>query len=765
MDTFELLPSLAQGELAETSAPELVAAVFRSRASGTLWMETADSEIRCFFRAGDMCGTGRFKGFQTLAHVLLVNDWVAALDIESSAEEASGKGQRHGEVLVERGLLTPDQLRTALGAQHTANLTTLLCLPSGKYDWRGWEPPPAWAREVVVDPVSCVIDALELPQHAPRRRKVIDWLGRSAARLSHDWPELQGRVILSALDRRAAALLALPRKLEEFVQASRLPQTRAEALLCGLLLAGGAEPQPQASAPPPALRKEPPALVLKAPAPVRADPPRRAREPVPQPLETEHLESLQPEAELLEPLHPEPGHFQSEHLEPEHLEPILDPLPEREREAGPFDDALGEPALFPAPVRDVAPVDPFAEPQLLPPQSRDSIELEEELLPEAPAGPSRRSGPAPRREVVDENDALARLDSLLLDEEGVPLETGDHQPQEEPLEIDHRPRRGAAAGGSTASSGREEPTFDHALEPEGSGSDESQSRDLRKKMTARGLRNLGARAAEHEEQGSPMQEAPVPPAQLDESLLTAEELRFVDEVRSRARQATKQNAFARLGVSPGATNEQIKSAYLGLAKRFHPDRASGPGLEAMQPELQALFGQLKDSYDAISTAEQRARYDVAQKAAGSKPSSRKEEAILALKMGDVLFKKRDFEGAIHKLRRAVDLEATGDGLAALAWALVADPKGTPAAKEEAATLINRALRAPGVTARTYYVAGVLWRTKDPDSAVDAFRKALQLDPGHSDAALELRLIEQRRGKQAKTGGGVLSGLLFGKRKT
>ena len=134
-------------------------------------------------------------------------------------------------------------------------------------------------------------------------------------------------------------------------------------------------------------------------------------------------------------------------------------------------------------------------------------------------------------------------------------------------------------------------------------------------------------------------------------------------------------------------------------------------------------------------------------------------------MGEVLLKKRDFEGALNKLRRAVDLDPTGDALAALAWALVADPKGTPAAKEEAASLINRALRAPGVTARTYYVAGVLWRTKDPDSAVDAFRKALELDKNHSDAALELRLIEQRRGKQQKSGGGVLSGLLFGKRKS
>ncbi len=160
MDTFELLPSLAQGELAETSAPELVAAVFRSRASGTLLMETADSEIRCFFRAGDMCGTGAFQGFQTLAHVLLTNDWVAALDIDSTREEAAGQGKRHGEVLVARGLLTPDQLRTALGAQHTANLNTLLTLTRANYDWRGWEPPPPWAREVVVDPISCVIEAL-----------------------------------------------------------------------------------------------------------------------------------------------------------------------------------------------------------------------------------------------------------------------------------------------------------------------------------------------------------------------------------------------------------------------------------------------------------------------------------------------------------------------------------------------------------------------------------------------------------------------------
>src|SRR5207253_2345652 len=85
--------------------------------------------------------------------VLLANDWVNALDIDSSREEAIKTGKRHGEVLVARGLLTPDQLHSALAAQHTTNLLTLLSLTDGKYDWRGWEPPPAWAREVLVAPL------------------------------------------------------------------------------------------------------------------------------------------------------------------------------------------------------------------------------------------------------------------------------------------------------------------------------------------------------------------------------------------------------------------------------------------------------------------------------------------------------------------------------------------------------------------------------------------------------------------------------------
>lgn len=609
MDTFELLPSLAQGNLAETSTPELVAAVFRSRASGTLWLETPEgAEIRMYFRAGEMCGAGAFPGVQTLAHVLLANDWVNALDIESSREESVQTKKRHGEVLVSRGLLTPDQLQAALVAQHTTNLLTFLRLTEGQYDWRGWEPPPPWAREVVVDPIGCLVDALEEEQHAARRARVMEWLGEHPVRLSVDWADIEGRVRLLALDRRAASLLALPRPLPDFARISQLSPTRAEALLATLLLAGAAEPQSVADG------------IIEA-------------------------------------------------------EPLEEPQPES------------------------------------------------------------RANTAP----LDEGEQIARLDSLSLDEDvQAPAEAPE---AEEELELDQGGYESRAAA---------------------PGMDGDSARELRKKMLLRGMRNLGGLPSRPGIEGA-VEEALDAPAAAGEAQLSSEHQRYADEVRSRLRLAPGQNAYVRLGLDAGASSDAIRGTYLKLAKQFHPDRAAGPPLSFLQPELQTLFGLLKEAYEHIASPDDRARYDASLKAA-SPVEMRREEASIALKMGDVLLKKRDFGPAHEKLRRAVDLDANGESLAALAWCLVSDPKSSPQAKEEAASLINRALRAPGATARTFYVAGVLWRTKDPESAADAFRKALELDPKHPDAALELRLIEQRRGKQPKSPG-VLSGLLFGKRKS
>src|SRR5919202_3917857 len=66
---------------------------------------------------------------------------------------------------------------------------------------------------------------------------------------------------------------------------------------------------------------------------------------------------------------------------------------------------------------------------------------------------------------------------------------------------------------------------------------------------------------------------------------------------------TKRDYYEVLGVSRGATEAEIKSAYRKLAVRYHPDK--NPGDHAAEEK----FKEAAEAYSVLSDAEQRARYD------------------------------------------------------------------------------------------------------------------------------------------------------------
>jgi DnaJ-class molecular chaperone len=66
--------------------------------------------------------------------------------------------------------------------------------------------------------------------------------------------------------------------------------------------------------------------------------------------------------------------------------------------------------------------------------------------------------------------------------------------------------------------------------------------------------------------------------------------------------ATK-NPYEVLGVKPDATDEQIRSAYRKLAKKFHPDLNPG------NKQAEARFKEVSVAYDLLSDKEKRARFD------------------------------------------------------------------------------------------------------------------------------------------------------------
>jgi DnaJ-class molecular chaperone len=60
--------------------------------------------------------------------------------------------------------------------------------------------------------------------------------------------------------------------------------------------------------------------------------------------------------------------------------------------------------------------------------------------------------------------------------------------------------------------------------------------------------------------------------------------------------------YARLGVQPNASIEQIKSAYRRNATKFHPDR--NPATDAA-----ARFREIQVAYEVLSDSEKRKAYD------------------------------------------------------------------------------------------------------------------------------------------------------------
>jgi tetratricopeptide (TPR) repeat protein len=258
-------------------------------------------------------------------------------------------------------------------------------------------------------------------------------------------------------------------------------------------------------------------------------------------------------------------------------------------------------------------------------------------------------------------------------------------------------------------------------------------------MRNMGVGPFGAPRADPSPPPTPSRPAPSPEA-LSSPTSAEEALRGA--LLAIAPRAREKDYFARLGIPDTAGKDEVKRAFLAIARQFHPDRFASPALRDLAEVVKDFFTAVNEAYDTLADDRRRAEYLATRKVGAGATREQVEAARLDFQKAEACFRTRDFARARGFYESAVRADPRPEHQAALAFALLADPQRKD--RDRARALLEEATKDPRCD-RAAYVAGILARDERDDGRAERmFRAALQANPRHADAVRELRAVEVRK---------------------
>jgi curved DNA-binding protein CbpA len=226
------------GDLAEVPLAAVLLDMLNRRATGVLTVEHGAGASRLFVRDGVPVGAQSFGGFRPLGQALLA---AGAIDVDAlgqSLAEMARSGRHQGEILVEMGVVTPEQVDQALAEQQGAYLTEIASLASGHFSFDAVAPIPAWTRGIRVSPLKAIVDALETSQASPLVASALQPVASGPIALAPGYDELAAAFGWSGPEAELVHRLHEPTTLEAFFTDPGIAPERARAVLTALLLLG-----------------------------------------------------------------------------------------------------------------------------------------------------------------------------------------------------------------------------------------------------------------------------------------------------------------------------------------------------------------------------------------------------------------------------------------------------------------------------------------------------------------------------------------------
>lgn len=219
----------------------------------------------------------------------------------------------------------------------------------------------------------------------------------------------------------------------------------------------------------------------------------------------------------------------------------------------------------------------------------------------------------------------------------------------------------------------------------------------------------------------------------------------------------KPSPFEKLGLMRDATDAEIRSAYVMLAKETHPDRYA-KATHAVHDLAERAFREVTHAFelltDPVSLSKYRADPDRDRKEAQALDEAQR--AIAAereFQKGETRLRSHDWSGALGHFERAVELYPDeGEYLAYCGWAYYLTHGHDDAVFRKAFELVKRGAKLAPDRDKPYLFLGRLCQAAGRlEHAERMFMKAVERRPDSIEALRELRLLQMRRPKQGLLG--------------